>query len=206
MSGNPVINHDFCARSITIKCMENRVRIIAPTARYSDGPLFRRPIIPITHYSDGPFFRQCKIELNPQIHGLTRCIQQDGPSVRLILTDHCLDRMFWKGKGAFIIGSTSPFKAIMIDRPGMGKVKNWRKSSAHCTKEPEKRSEEKKVWTGRSMRKTKWRKIAICMEARRVNNWRRTYIVEKERKGAHCTCRRMEKAPKIGRQFPCSGQ
>jgi hypothetical protein len=124
MSGNPVINHDFCARSITIKCMENRVRIIAPTARYSDGPLFRRPIIPITHYSDGPFFRQCKIELNSQIHGLTRCIQQDGPSVRLILTDHCLDRMFWKGKGAFIIGSTSPFKAIMIDRPGMGKVKN----------------------------------------------------------------------------------
>ena len=148
MSGNPVINHDFCARSITIKCMENRVRIIAPTARYSDGPLFRRPIIPITHYSDGPFFRQCKIELNSQIHGLTRCIQQDGPSVRLILTDHCLDRMFWKGKGAFIIGSTSPFKAIMIDRPGMGKVKNWRKSSAHCTKEPEKRSEGKKCEPG----------------------------------------------------------
>jgi hypothetical protein len=35
-----------------------------------------------------------------------------------------LDRMFWKGKGAFILGCTSPFKAIMIDRPGMGKVKN----------------------------------------------------------------------------------
>jgi hypothetical protein len=29
-----------------------------------------------------------------------------------------------KGKGAFILGCTSPFKAIMIDRPGMGKVKN----------------------------------------------------------------------------------
>jgi hypothetical protein len=72
----------------------------------------------------GPFFRQCKIELNPQIHGLTRCIQQDVPSVRLILTDHGLDRMFWKGKGTFILGCTSPFKAIMIDRPGMGKVKN----------------------------------------------------------------------------------
>jgi hypothetical protein len=61
-------------------------------------PLFRRPIIPTTHYSDSPLlrrpiFRQCKIELNPQIHGLTRCIQQDGPSVRLILTDHGLDRM-----------------------------------------------------------------------------------------------------------------
>ena len=38
----------------------------------SDSALFRRPIIPTTHYSDGPFFRQCKIELNPQIHGLTR--------------------------------------------------------------------------------------------------------------------------------------
>jgi hypothetical protein len=63
------------------------VRIIAPTARYSDSPLFRRTIIPIAHYSDGPFFRQCKIELNPQIHGLTRCIQRDGPvhTVRLIL-------------------------------------------------------------------------------------------------------------------------
>jgi hypothetical protein len=86
--------------------------------------LFRQPITPTAHYSDGPFFRQCKIELNPQIHGLTRCIQQDVPTVRLILTDHGLDRMFWKGKGAFILGCTSPFKAIMIDRPGMGKVKN----------------------------------------------------------------------------------
>jgi hypothetical protein len=35
---------------------------------------------------------------------------------------------------------------------------------------------------------------------------RRMYIVEKERKEAQCTCRRMEKVPKIGRQFPCSGQ
>ena len=114
----------------------------------SDSPLFRRPIISTAHYSDGPFFRQCKIELNPQIHGLTRCIQQDGPSVRLILTDHGLDRMFWKGRWAFILGCTSPLKAIMIDRPGMGKVKNWRKSCAHCTKEPEKRSEGKKCETG----------------------------------------------------------
>jgi hypothetical protein len=39
------------------------------------------------------FFRQCKIELNPQIHDLTRCIQQDVPSVRLILTDHGLEIM-----------------------------------------------------------------------------------------------------------------
>jgi hypothetical protein len=31
--------------------------------------------------------------------------------------------MFWKGKGAFTLGCTSPFKAIMIDRPGMGKLK-----------------------------------------------------------------------------------
>jgi hypothetical protein len=38
-----------------------------------------------------------------------------------------LGRMFWKGKGAFILGCTSPLKATMIDRPGMGKVKNWRK-------------------------------------------------------------------------------
>ena len=83
-----------------------------------------RSIIPTAHYSDGPFSRQCKIELNPQIHGLTKCIQQDVTSVRLILTDHGLDRMFWKGKGAFILGCTSPFKANMIDRPGMGKVKN----------------------------------------------------------------------------------
>ena len=101
-----------------------RMRSIIPTAHNSDSPLLRQPITPTTHYSNGPFFRQCKIELNPQIHGLTRCIQQDVPSVRLILTNHGLDRMFWKGKGAFILGCTSPFKAIMIDRPGMGKVKN----------------------------------------------------------------------------------
>ena len=30
---------------------------IFPTARYSDGPLFRRPIIPTTHCSDSPLFR-----------------------------------------------------------------------------------------------------------------------------------------------------
>ena len=100
------------------------VRSIIPTAHNSDSPLLRQPITPTAHYSDGLFFRQCKIELNPQIHGLTRCIQQDVPSVRLILTGHGLDRIFWKGKGAFIRGCTSPFKAIMIDRPGMGKVKN----------------------------------------------------------------------------------
>jgi hypothetical protein len=35
-----------------------------------------------------------------------------------------LDRMFWKGRGAFILGCTSPLKAIVIDRPVMGKVKN----------------------------------------------------------------------------------
>jgi hypothetical protein len=29
-----------------------------------------------------------------------------------------------KGKGAFILGCTSPFKAFMIDPPGMGNVKN----------------------------------------------------------------------------------
>jgi hypothetical protein len=44
------------------------------------------------------------------------------------------------------------------------------------------------------------------MEVRRVKNCRRTYIVEKERKEAQYACRRMEKVPKIGRQFPCSGQ
>jgi hypothetical protein len=34
------------------------------------------------------------------------------------------------------------------DRPGMGTVKNLRKSCAHCTKEPEKRSEGKKCKPG----------------------------------------------------------
>ena len=29
-----------------------RVRIIAPTARYSDSPLFPRPITPTAHFSD----------------------------------------------------------------------------------------------------------------------------------------------------------
>ena len=85
---------------------------ITPTAHYSDSPLLRRPIFPTMQ------------NRTPQIHGLTRCIQQDVPSVRLFLTDHGLDRMFWKGKGAFILGCTSPFKAIMIDRPGMGKIRN----------------------------------------------------------------------------------
>jgi hypothetical protein len=133
------LHREFILRGI------NRMRSIIPTAHNSDSPLLRQPITPTAHYSDGPFFRQCKIELNPQIHGLTRCIQQDVPSVRLILTDHGLDRMFWKGKGAFILGCTSPFKEIMIDRPGIGKVKNWRKSCAHCTKNQKRGVKEKSV-------------------------------------------------------------
>ena len=69
------------------RCVSLLRHPVIPTAHYSDDPLFRQPIIPTAHYSDGPFFQQYKIELNPQIHGLTKCIQQDGPSVRLILTD-----------------------------------------------------------------------------------------------------------------------
>ena len=110
--------------SVSAGCVSLLRQPIIPTAHYFDDPLFRQPIIPTAHYSDGPFFRQCKIELKPQIQGLTRCIQQDGPSVRLILTDNGLGRMFWKGKGAVILGCTSPLKATMIDRPGMKKVKN----------------------------------------------------------------------------------
>jgi hypothetical protein len=52
--------------------------------------------------------------------GIMGCQSSGG----LIMTDDGLDSMFWKGKGAFILGCTSLFKAIMIDRPGMGKVKN----------------------------------------------------------------------------------
>ena len=48
------------------------MRSIIPTAHNSDSPLLRQPITPTAHYSDGPFFRQCKIELNPQIHGLNQ--------------------------------------------------------------------------------------------------------------------------------------
>ena len=72
--------------SVSAGCVSLLRQPIIPTAHYFDDPLFRQPIIPTAHYSDGPFFRQCKIELKPQIQGLTRCIQQDGPSVRLILT------------------------------------------------------------------------------------------------------------------------
>ena len=95
----------------------------------SDSPLFRRPIIPTTHYSDSPLLRRPIFRtMQNRTQSTNPWFNQDGPSVRLILTDHGLDRMFWKGKGAFILGCTSPLKAIMIDRPGMGKVKNWRKS------------------------------------------------------------------------------
>ena len=48
------------------------MRSIIPTAHYSDNPLLRQPITPTAHFS-----RQCKIELNPLIHDLTMCIQQD---------------------------------------------------------------------------------------------------------------------------------
>ena len=119
--------------SRTLSC---RMRSIIPTAHNSDSPLLRQPITPTAHFSDNakstnPWFNQY--------------IQQDVPSVRLILTDHGLDRMFWKGKGAFILGCTSPFKEIMIDRPGIGKVKNWRKSCAHCTKNQKRGVKEKSV-------------------------------------------------------------
>ena len=63
---------------------------IIPTTHYSDSPLLRRPIILTAHYSDGPFFRQYKIELNPQIHGLTskknseKWLEESKPSVTYI--------------------------------------------------------------------------------------------------------------------------
>ena len=113
---NTILKHLNRTKELDHDSLYQWKRSIIPTAHNSDSPLLRQPITPTAHYSDGPFFRQCKIELNPQIHGLTRCIQQDVPSVRLILTDHGLDRMFWKGKGAFILGCTSPFKAIMIEK------------------------------------------------------------------------------------------
>ena len=86
---------------------------ITPTAHYSDNPLLRRPIFPTMQnrtQSTNPWFNQVY---------LTGCSVGQAN-----LDDHGLDRMFWKGKGAFILGCTSPFKAIMIDRPGMGTVKN----------------------------------------------------------------------------------
>jgi hypothetical protein len=52
------IQYNFLGTIIDHKGCFKRVRIIAPTARYSDGPLFRRPIIPTTHYSDSPLLRR----------------------------------------------------------------------------------------------------------------------------------------------------
>ena len=110
------------------------VDIIQGAYHCSDSPLFRRPIIPTTHYSDNPLYRQ---PITPTAHFPTmqNRTQSTNPWFNQVyptgwsvgqanLDDHGLDRMFWKGKGAFILGCTSPIKAIMIDRPGMGKVKN----------------------------------------------------------------------------------
>jgi hypothetical protein len=72
----------------------------------------------------GPGKNRCRCTALSSKRAPSCLIQQDGPSVRLILTDHGLDRMFWKGKGAFILGCTSPLNSIVIDRPVMGKVKN----------------------------------------------------------------------------------
>ena len=86
---------------------------------------------------------------------LVPVVYPTGWSVGLILTDHGLDRMFWKEKGAFILGCSSPLKAIMIDRPGMGKVK----SCIAKGKEPEKRSEEKKCEPGEA-----WERLVLIIK------------------------------------------
>jgi hypothetical protein len=68
----PCVQHDFhigwCLCHLTLTQRVSRVekelltfpehlswvRTTVSTARYSDGPLFRRPIIPTAHYSDSP--------------------------------------------------------------------------------------------------------------------------------------------------------
>ena len=80
-------------------------------------------------------------------NGMVRRSDLDGP--------YGLDRMFWKEKGAFILGCSSPFKAIMIDRPGMGKVK----SCIAKRKEPEKRSEGKRCEPGEA-----WERLVLIIK------------------------------------------
>ena len=110
---------------------------IIPTTHNSDSPLLRRPIFPTMQnrtQSTNPWFNQ--------VYPTGCSVGQanlDGPWPR----QKVLER-----KRSFYPRLYIPFKAIMIDRPGMGKVKNWRKSCAHCTKEPEKRSEGKKCKPG----------------------------------------------------------
>ena len=88
---------NFCETSfidimdiLSFGCLSLLRQPVIPTAHYSDDPLFRQPITLTAHYSDGPFFRQYKIELNPQIHGLTskmfyeKWLEESEPSVTYI--------------------------------------------------------------------------------------------------------------------------
>ena len=112
------------------------MRSIIPTTHNSDIPLLRRPIFPTMQnrtQSTNPRFNQ--------VYPTGCSVGQanlDGPWLR----QNVLERK------RSCYPCTSPFKAIMIDRAGMGKVKNLRKSCAHCTKEPKKRSEGKKCKPG----------------------------------------------------------
>jgi hypothetical protein len=83
------------------------------------------------------YIRPSSILNSPRFHAYCYQVYPTGCSVGQANLDepYGLDRMFWKGKGAFILGCTSPFKVIMIDRPGMGKIKNWRKGCATWTRE-----------------------------------------------------------------------
>ena len=86
---------------------------VIPTAHYSDDPLFRQPITPTAHFSDNANYRTQST--NPwfnQMYPTGWSVGQanlDGPWPR----QNVLERSFYPR-----------LKAIMIDRPGMGKVKN----------------------------------------------------------------------------------
>ena len=137
-----------------------------PTTHYSDSPFLRRPIFPTMQnrtQSTNPWFSQ----VYPTKWSVGQAnLDRPWPKERkrsfyprLYIPDQCnYDRPTWYGE-------------------------SYKLKKKLCTLHKGTRKEEwmKKMWTGRSMRKTKWRKIAIRMEARRVKNWRRTYIVEKDR-------------------------
>jgi len=57
---NVHITTEIDSRSIAVFFERHapRVRIIAPTAHYSDSPMLRQPIAPTAHFSDNPLLRQ----------------------------------------------------------------------------------------------------------------------------------------------------
>ena len=96
--------------------------------------------------------------------------------------------MFLKAKGAFILGCTSPLKAIMIDRPGMGKV-------VHIAQRNQKRRVKEKSVNQEKHEKGKMTEDSNTHGSEETSEWKKDVYSRKREKGSTMYMQKNRKSP-----------